>query len=150
MALARFYGGIKGFFSRFVEFIVAHPVLFLGYFLVFFVGVVFRVLVGLQYGALQFDEGSRCAGGIFVSRLLSGGLADPAGYFASYRLCALGFWFYPFLYSMLAGLSFSIFGFGEFAARLPSLIFSVLLIHATICVDIIIRKPVHVSQQFVY
>ncbi len=46
----------------------------------------------------------------------------------------MGVWFYPFLYSSLAGLSFSVFGFGEFAARLPSLIFSILLVHATICV----------------
>jgi predicted membrane-bound dolichyl-phosphate-mannose-protein mannosyltransferase len=117
-----------------LRFIVAHPVLFIAYFLVFLTGVVFLVLVGLRYGTLQFDEGSRVAGGVFVSRLLSGGLTNPSGYLASYQLCASGFWFYPFLYSSLAGLSFSIFGFGEFAARLPSVIFTVLLIHATICV----------------
>src|SRR3972149_3412566 len=132
--LTRCYGGARKLVRQFVGFIVAHPILFIAYLLVFLVGVVSLAVVEMQYGTFQFDEGSRVAGGIFVSRLLSGGLANPGGYFASYQLSASGFWFYPFLYSVLAGLSFSIFGFGEFAARLPSLVFTVLLIHATICV----------------
>lgn len=133
-ALVRFYGEIKRFFGKLAGFVVAHPFLFFAYFLVFLVGVVFYVFLGLHYGTLQFDEGSRSAGGVFICRFLSGGLSDPAGYFTSYRLSILGFWFYPFLYSLLAGLSFCFFGFSAFAARLPSLVFTVLLIHATICV----------------
>jgi len=132
--LPRFYGELKRFFGKFVGFVVAHPFLFFAYLLVFLIGVVFYVFLELNYGTLQFDEGSRSAGGVFICRFLSGGLSDPAGYFASYRLSILGFWFYPFLYSLLAGLSFCFFGFSEFAARLPSLVFTVLLIHATLCV----------------
>jgi hypothetical protein len=133
-ALVRFYEELKRLYGRFAGFVVDHPFLFFAYVLVFLVGVVFYVFLELNYGTLQFDEGSRSAGGVFICRFLSGGLSDPASYFTGYRLSVLGFWFYPFLYSSLAGLSFCFLGFSEFAARLPSLIFTVLLIHATICV----------------
>jgi hypothetical protein len=128
------FSRLRRSFDRFSDFATRHRYLFLGYVTVFLIDIILLAFVGSKYGTLQFDEGAHSAAGIFVVRLLAGRLGDPVGYFASYPLLDLGVWFYPFLYSSLAGLSFSVFGFGEFAARLPSLIFSILLVHATICV----------------
>jgi 4-amino-4-deoxy-L-arabinose transferase-like glycosyltransferase len=51
-----------------------------------------------------------------------------------YPIFTMGIWFYPFLYSLLSSISLSIFGFGEVAARLVSVVSTVLLIHGTILV----------------
>ena len=103
--------------ARFSGFAIGQPYLFLGYITIFLIDIILLAFVGSKYGTLQFDEGAHSAAGIFAVRLFSGRLRDPVGYFASYPLLDLGVWFYPFLYSSLAGLSFSVFGFGEFAAR---------------------------------
>ena len=87
----RCYRGLKGFFGRFAGFVAVHPLLFCAYLLVFLIGVVFYVFLELNYGTLQFDEGSRSAGGVFICRFLGGGLSNPGGYLTSYRLSVLGF-----------------------------------------------------------
>ncbi|MBS7281508.1 MAG: glycosyltransferase family 39 protein [Candidatus Freyarchaeota archaeon] len=73
-------------------------------------------------------------GGFFFSRLFVGGLKHPGDYLASYSAMVGSFWFYPYGYSLLTGLGYLLFGFSEFVARLPSVAFSVLLIHATVCI----------------
>ncbi|MGQ9507319.1 MAG: ArnT family glycosyltransferase [Candidatus Bathycorpusculaceae bacterium] len=93
-----------------------------------------RFLVWRNYGSLQYDEAAHSVGGIFFSKLFVGNLQNIGGYLAGYRGMVVSFWFYPYGYSLLAGFGYLFFDPSEFTARLPSVVFSVLLIHATVCV----------------
>jgi len=117
-----------------------HPFILLGYFLVFILGGSLRIFVERNFGTLQWDEGAHSIGGVFLSRLFLNilqGRFDLASfawsYLADYRATIGGLWFYPFGYSLFTAIAYLFFGYNEFAARLPSLVLSILLVHATIC-----------------
>jgi len=121
-------------FSRFLSYVRRNPLFFMAYSFIFGIGIFLRLLVWRDYGVLQYDEAAHSVGGIFFSKLFVGCLPNPADYLASYSVMVGSFWFYPYGYSLLAGLGYLFFGFSEFVARLPSVVFSVLLIHATVCI----------------
>jgi hypothetical protein len=121
-------------FSRFLSYVRRNPLFFMAYSFIFGIGIFLRLIVWRDYGVLQYDEAAHSVGGIFFSKLFVGGLPNPADYLASYSVMVGSFWFYPYGYSLLAGLGYLFFGFSEFVARLPSVVFSVLLIHATVCI----------------
>ena len=115
----------------FSNYITKNPSFFLVLLLIFVLGVSFRFYVCLRFGTLQRDEAQHSLGGIFFSRLLLNNIGNLGSYIADYPTTLGSIWFYPFGYSLLAAFEYPIFGYTEFAARLPSLIFSLLLIHAT-------------------
>ncbi|MEM2440453.1 MAG: glycosyltransferase family 39 protein [Candidatus Bathyarchaeia archaeon] len=82
---------------------------------------------------LQYDEAAHSVGGIFLYRIFVGGLPNVWDYLSSYPAITGSFWFYPYGYSVLTSVCFPVLGFSELAARLPSFIFSFLIIHATVC-----------------
>jgi 4-amino-4-deoxy-L-arabinose transferase-like glycosyltransferase len=125
---------VRESFLGFVGYVKRNPLVFLAYSVIFGIGVFLRFLVGRDYGSLQYDEAAHSVGGIFFSRLFVGSLQHPGDYLAGYSGMVVSFWFYPYGYSFLASLGYLLFGFSESAARLPSVVFSILLIHATVCV----------------
>lgn len=141
----RFAARIKEYFSQVVNFIRSDPLIFMVYSAIFGVGLFFRLSVWWNYGTLQWDEASHSIGGIFFYRFFVGNLPNPWDYFASYPAMTGSFWFYPYGYALLAGISYLFFGFSELAARLPSLIFSFLVIHAAICIAREIEREHKVS-----
>jgi 4-amino-4-deoxy-L-arabinose transferase-like glycosyltransferase len=134
-AASKSSAGLKRLFASYKTYIFNQTPIFILYLLVFLMGIILLFVVGSRFGTLQYDEGTRSAAGVFFSRLLTGGLNNPRQYFAIYPIFTMGIWFYPFLYSLLSGLGFTIFGYQEFAARLVSVIFTVLLIHSTILIS---------------
>lgn len=130
------YDKIKKPFQSLLIFAKGHPLISLSYFLIFAVGVFLRLLVWWNYGTIQSDEGAHSVGGVFISKLLINGLRDSAGFtgafIADYPGTLGGLWFYPPGYGLLTSVAFLLLGFSDFVARVPDLIFSVLLIHATI------------------
>jgi hypothetical protein len=108
------------------------------YCLIFGIGILVRLLVLQVYGSIQWDEAAHSVGGIFISRLLGGSqdaLVFGSRYIASYPATLSGVWFYPLTYGFLSIPGFLVFGFTAQAARITSVVFSVLLIHASILVS---------------
>ena len=125
---------VKKFFLKFLSYIKENPLIFLIYSAIFGIGIFLRFLIWRDYGSLQWDEASHSVGGIFFAKFFAGNLNSPSDYLANYPATVASFWFYPYGYSLLASLGYLAFGISEFTARLPSVVFSVLLIHATISV----------------
>ncbi|MEM2440435.1 MAG: glycosyltransferase family 39 protein [Candidatus Bathyarchaeia archaeon] len=134
MGRTRFANGAEESFSRIINFIRSNPLIFMVYFIIFGIGLFFRLFVWWNYGTLQWDEASHSIGGILFYRFFVDNMLNPLDYLARYPAMTGSFWFYPYGYALLAGISYLFFSFSEHVARLPSLIFSFLVIHASICI----------------
>lgn len=121
-------------FSKIASYARSNPLPFMAYLIIFSIGIFLRISVWWNYGSLQYDEAAHSIGGIFFAQFLVGGVPNVGDYLASYPTMVGSLWFYPYGYSLLASLGYLLFGFSEFVARLPSVIFSIALIHATVCI----------------
>lgn len=130
--LGRLHDGVNQRFIGLKEFASKNRLAFTTYLSIFISAALLRVLLGLVYGSIQYDEAAHSIGGIFFTRYLGGSLNNAMSFLNDYPMIVGSFWFYPFGYSILSVAGFSLFGFSEFAARLPSLILSIVLIHATV------------------
>jgi len=131
-----FYRKIKKHFQSLIFYTKTHLSFSFCYLLIFTISVLLRLFVWWNYGTLQWDEGAHSVGGVFISKLFLNNLRDPIGYsgnyITDYPATLTGLWFYPPGYGLLTSVGYPLLGFNDFVARLPDLIFSVLLIHATI------------------
>lgn len=86
----------------------------------------------LSLNSLSWDEASHVLGGVMINQTLANGFdLDFISDFKEHYLAVMGsLFFYPYGYTILSAFSFFFFGFSELAARLPSMIFSLLIIHA--------------------
>jgi 4-amino-4-deoxy-L-arabinose transferase-like glycosyltransferase len=97
------------------------------------IGIIFRLAVWKTPSTMTWDEGAHSLAGVMLTRFISSGF-DPSviGQFISNYWATIGsLFFYPYGYDILSTLSFLTFGLSDLSARLPSMLFSVLLIHAT-------------------
>ncbi|MFA6255273.1 MAG: glycosyltransferase family 39 protein [Patescibacteria group bacterium] len=96
-------------------------------------GIFLRLVFLSNLGGMGWDEASHSLAGVLLARLVHNGF--DIGYLhkfiSNYWASAGSLFFFPWGYSILTALSFLFFGFNELAARLPSWVFSVLLIFVT-------------------
>lgn len=131
---------IKNLVQSLLVYVKKHPLILLAHVLVFIFGVSLRIFVERSSGTLQWDEATHSTGGILLSKLFLNileGKFDLASfacsYLTDYPATIDSLWFYPFGYSFFTAVPYLLFGYNEFAAHLPSLVLSIMLIHATIC-----------------
>lgn len=107
-------------------------ILIISFSLILIVGLILRLYSWSHLHSLTWDEANHANPGIMLVRWLMNGLNFQ--YFqqliSHYPPAAAAGVFYPYGYPILAMFSFLIFGFSELAARLPSIVFSFLIIHA--------------------
>lgn len=137
----RIFRNIKNRFQSLLKYAEKHPIISFMYVVIFIIGISLRIVAEQKMGSLSYDEGSQSIGGVFISRFFLNVIQrryDPAifvkNFFIDYSTTIAGLWYYPFGYSFFTAITYPLFGYNEFAARLPSLIFSVLLIHATVSI----------------
>lgn len=82
--------------------------------------------------SLTWDEASHSLGGLMLAKYFLAGFPPDyiANAIAHYWAVIGSMFFYPYGYTVLSAISFSIFGFNELAARLPAMLSSVLIIIA--------------------
>lgn len=129
------YGKTKKSFQSLLIYAKDRPLILLAYLIIFAIGIFLRFLF-CKSGTLQWDEAAHNVGGVFISKIFLNGLSNPAVFIGSYAAdypATIGvLWFYPPGYGLFTSVGFISLGFSDSVARLTSLIFSVLLIHATI------------------
>lgn len=110
--------------------------------LVLITGITFRVYSWLHLNSLTFDEAVHSNPGLITAKFISNffDINYLKNSLSNYPMAFAAGVFYPYGYPILSAISFFIFGFGELQARLPSMVFSILIIPAVYYLAKIIFK----------
>jgi len=111
------------------------------------VGIAFRLYSWQHLNSLTSDEAVHSMPGVMSARIILNGFnfGYIQKFISNYRVAAAAAVFYPYGYPMFATISFLIFGFNELAARLPSMLFSILIIYAVYLLAKVIFKKEEVA-----
>jgi len=123
-------------------------IVFIGLFLI---GLAFRIYCWSHLKSLTWDEGLHANPGIGLGLFVQHGfrLEYLSQLVEHYPQTLLSSAFYPFGYPCMTLISSMIFGISEFSARLPSMLFSFLIIHAVyLCGKEIFNKEIAVVGAF--
>lgn len=95
-------------------------------------GIILRLLQWPNYKGFTWDEAAHSLAGVMLGRWIQHGLSmQYLERFISHYWAATGsLFFYPYGYDALSTISFLVFGFNVIAARIPNMLFSILIIHA--------------------
>lgn len=96
-------------------------------------GFLLRLYSWSYLGNLSWDEASHSLAGIMLDYWLLHGFnfSYLSQFMSNYWATTGSLFFFPWGYTALSAISFLLFGFSELAARVPSMIFSLLIILAT-------------------
>lgn len=99
--------------------------------LIILLSFLIRIYSWSHLQSLTWDEGGHSNPGIMLARIILNGfsISYAAQFISNYTPAAASFVFYPYGYSIMSMFSFLFFGFSELAARIPSMFFSLLIIH---------------------
>ncbi len=100
--------------------------------LIFISAVVLRIYAWSHLNSLTWDEALHTIPGIAIVRFLKNdfSISYLQEMISNYLTVLLSFSFYPYGYPLFSVFSFLFLGLNELAARLPSMVFSLLIIHA--------------------
>jgi len=102
---------------------------------IFLMGLAIRLYYCRDLGTLSWDEGAHSLSGILIARSLLNVFTEPINYastfMGNYGASTGSLSFYPFGYDICTTISYLLFGFNDFAAKFPTMLFSLFIIHAT-------------------
>lgn len=95
-------------------------------------GVIWRLYFWFSFGDFTWDEGSHSLAGVLLARTITHGFSlEYFKEFSNHYWASIGsLFFFPWGYTILTTISYLIFGFSDFSARLPSMLFSILSIYS--------------------